>query len=459
MRNTTFLLVTFGCFGLVGAFYGDNLLRRSNQHQNGGNIVKRKVRKLSQSNIMIPGDRVSAMDRDSAICSADYDPDQDVAIERTVIDYYYAIESTAKITTDDSVGRSMIRMIEDRLFRAIRPAILWCYFEEPPLAKRNLLLDNGSSSLQGNNLEKEYISRKLYLEETRRLSVVSFSNSPEDEEKPIDCNFPTHDDAHCIVMHGMVTIMHHITSDVSLAVASIFDSTQKAMDYSEIYFALEDDENPANFTNIEWLGETKQDAIYGGPNGNGMIDIGGPNEITVEVSKQGEDEKSMLAYALSVPILILMGSVLLLAKKNVKRKMKTKEQLFAVRSFENVLIGTGDPPGSFHEGMYHYTRKGIRYLSTNCHDCIETKKNGFFTAGDLETITEHSLEEDYDQSAHRKIFFVSPSDTALGVKHSSIDVHNCSSARCPICIYKPRDVEFISKSEVFHTLRSGESEV
>ena len=217
MRSTTFVLVTFGCFGLVGAFHGDNLLRRSKQHQNGGVIIKRKGRELSQSNIMIPGNRVSAMDRDSAICSADYDPDQEVAIERTVIDYYYAIESTAKITTNDSVGRSMIRMLEDKLFRAIRPAILWCYFEEPPLAKRNLV-DDGSSSLQGmiicfnsftwmncifqfnwiqkfliifysrtsegSDLEEGYASRKLYLEETRRLSVVSFSNSPEDEEKP-----------------------------------------------------------------------------------------------------------------------------------------------------------------------------------------------------------------------------------------------------------------------------------
>lgn len=447
----------------MGAYHGDNLLSSSKQHQSGKTSAQHNKRILS--NMMIPGDRVSAIGRDNAICAADYDPDQDAAIKRTVINYYYAIESSDEVTTDNSAGRAIIRMLEDKLFRAIRPAILWCYFDEPPSAGRNLLGDS-SFSQQGGDLEKGHTFRKLTLDDARRLSIVSFSNSPEDDETPIDCNYATQDDVHCIVMHGIVSIMHHETSDVRLAVASVYDSTQKAMDYSEIFFGLEDEESLVNITNIEWLGETEQDAINGGPNGYGPNDgtngtIGnGTIVVDVDESKEEEDENSMLAYALSVPILIVLAFALLLSKSKNKRKMKTKEQLFAARSFHNVLIGTGDHPNSFHEGMYHYTQHGVRYLSTNCQTCIETKKNGFYTAADLDTINENSVEDDnYDPSGHRKRFLVSPSHDALGLKHSAIDVHNCSSARCPICVYKPQDVEFVCKSADFQTLRIGESEV
>jgi hypothetical protein len=250
--------------------------------------------------------------------------------------------------------------------------------------------------------------------------------------------------------------VHHVTSDVSLAVASIYDSTQKAMDYSEIFFGLGDEETLVNITNIEWLGETEQDAINGGPNGYGPIVIVGPNEITVNESKQEEEENSLLAYALAVPILIVLALALLLTNRKNKRKTKTKLQMLAARSFHNVLIGTGDHPNSFHEGMYHYTQNAVRYLSTNCPVCIETKQNGFYTASDLDTINEHPVE---DGNSDRKRFLVSPSHNALGVKHSAMDVHNCSSARCPICIYKPHDVEFVCKSADFQTLQLGESEV
>ena len=254
--------------------------------------------------------------------------------------------------------------------------------------------------------------------------------------------------------------MHHVTSDVSIAVASIYDSTQKAMDYSEIFFDLQDDKDVDIITNIEWLGVTEQSAINGGPNGNGKLIVGGPNGVTeADLSKQNENERSMLAYAVSVPILVLLAFALLLTRSKEKRKVRTKKEIFAARGFDNVLIGTGDPPNSFHEGMYHYTKNGVRYLSTNCPDCIETKKMGFYTAGDLDTITEHSVEEDYDPSAHRKTKFIPPSRNALGVKHSSIDVHNCQSARCQLCAYNTREVDFISKSDDFITLRSGESEV
>jgi hypothetical protein len=84
-----------------------------------------------------------------------------------------------------------------------------------------------------------------------------------------------------------------------------------------------------------------------------------------------------------------------------------------------VVVGTGDAPSSFHEGLYHYMRDGTRYLSTRCETCLETRMNGFYTDNDLGTIMEG--EEFQDTSL-------------LGAKNTStMDVHKCASALCKDC--------------------------
>mmetsp|Transcript_26189 Transcript_26189/g.71861 ORF Transcript_26189/g.71861 Transcript_26189/m.71861 type:complete len:434 (+) Transcript_26189:81-1382(+) len=430
-RNANLLFLLLGCSDMFGASALSQLV---------GNVERQNERILVD--MMMPGDRVSSIDRSAAICAADSIPDQGAEMKRTVVDYYYAIQSTEKITTSDSTGRSVIRMLENKLFRLIRPAILWCYFDESQGTRRNLL-------------RGEDHFRRLTLEEARRqLSVVSVGNSPEDEATNIDCNFETNDSENCIVIHGMFTIMHHATSDVSLAVASLYDSTQKAMDNSEILLPLNADENIANITNIKWLGETEEDAkfFFGVISKRGVV----LDQANSEVNEEEEDDDSPLVY-MAVPLFLLLLLALFMTRRK-KRKIVTRGQLHLVESFDDVLIGTGDPPGSFHEGMYHYTCEGGRYLSTNCAGCIETKRNDFYTANDLETISENSMEDD-DYSSYRKKHLVAASESMLGKKHSSIDVHNCSSANCEICSYQPRDVQFISKSEDLESLESGETEV
>ncbi len=183
MRLTALVLLLFGYFDPVGAYGGDDGLRGSTQQQTGEIIDEQMDRKLY--NMMMPGARVSAMDRDGAICSAEQISGQNATINATVIKYYYAIESSTNFTTDNAEGRSVIRMLEDKLFRAIRPAILWCYFDESP-SQRNLLDIGRLSSSQGmldvGDFEQRDTLRKLTLEQARRLSIVSFSSSPEDEE-------------------------------------------------------------------------------------------------------------------------------------------------------------------------------------------------------------------------------------------------------------------------------------
>ena len=284
-------------------------------------------------------------------------------------------------------------------------------------------------------------------------------------------------------MHGMVTLVHHVTSDISLVAASIWDATEMVMTHSDEMLLNGDKDVFTDITNIEWLGETEGDAICGGPNGTVCnTDDREANRTTVP-----------LAYAVTVPLLILLAFALLVQRNREQREVMTSRQMLALDAayaIENgdenpVYVGTGDPPRSFHEGMYHYTRHGARYLSTNCPDCAETRRSGFHTSSNLETISEegHNEQDGYDDmslvytntseysasghrmkaiggsgdydnesasenpSDHRKRNLVEPSGYALGKKHSSIDVHQCSSATCNICAYKPQNVAFVGGND------------
>ena len=50
----------------------------------------------------------------------------------------------------------------------------------------------------------------------------------------------------------------------------------------------------------------------------------------------------------------------------------------------------------------------------------------------------------HDSSHRRKRTLVEPNSNRLGKKHSSIDVHQCASATCRICAYRPADVAFVA---------------
>jgi hypothetical protein len=104
------------------------------------------------------------------------------------------------------------------------------------------------------------------------------------------------------------------------------------------------------------------------------------------------------------------------------------------------IVGTGDPPGSFHEGLYHYTDDGTRYLSTNCAGCLETRRNSFYTDDNLGTIPE---DQEYEDAIFGSPPPVYSSDDDSEVMRSSYlqhlvasgkiappDVHVCTSTMC-----------------------------
>jgi hypothetical protein len=135
----------------------------------GGSLTQQHQERRSLADMMAPGPRVAGMDRRSAICTAGVNYDLSVPMEETVIEYFYAIESVDNITTSDIEGTMLVRSLEETLFHAINPAILWCYYDESRVGKRYL---KGTDNAR----------RRMTMEEARRLSIVTFSTTPEDEE-------------------------------------------------------------------------------------------------------------------------------------------------------------------------------------------------------------------------------------------------------------------------------------
>ena len=108
-------------------------------------------------------------------------------------------------------------------------------------------------------------------------------------------------------------------------------------------------------------------------------------------SNIGGENKRYIAFGL-VPLALVLGIVAFLVDKRNQRKAAGAFLVFDLFDGEPECVGTGDPPDSYHDGHYHFTFTGTRYLSTHCECCIETKKFGFFTAPDLSIINEGSRE-------------------------------------------------------------------
>ena len=265
--------------------------------------------------------------------------------------------------------------------------------------------------------------------------------------------------------------MAHQTDDLQIVVASILDATEAVMDNG----LLVDDISSDTISKVIWLGETMDEVIAGGGVGGlpGDGDTGDGSNGIIAPDGGDEDESGvpLVLYA-AIPMVLLLLFAMLLAK-NRKRDVMTPAELLDLDQC-HVIVGTGDPPRSFHEGMYHYTRSGARYLSTNCADCAETRRIGFFTDADLPTITEGQLydpaspsdrsfsfddisleesdimvdvlgaDQSKDSSHRRKRTLVEPTTSNLGKKGSAIDVHQCSSATCRLCSYRPDNVNFVA---------------
>jgi hypothetical protein len=198
----------------------------------------------------------------------------------------------------------------------------------------------------------------------------------------------------CVVVTGQMSILAHKADDVSFLIASLRDSIEDLMIAANTTNSFPD---IPNISFLAYLGDDEDEAL-------GTVE---------EIS---DDSGIGIILGVAIPLVVGLVAAALLMKRN-RDTMTATEYQDMMTSSDFVLVGTGDPVGSFHEGLYHYMRDGTRYLSTRCEGCLETRKNSFYTDYDLGTIMEG---QEYQ-------------DSILGAKNPTVDVHKCTSAVCDRC--------------------------
>jgi hypothetical protein len=434
----------------------------------------------------------------------------DAVYKYTRIEYYYALESS------EIIGHAEVQELEEILFGMVSSRILWCTSETSPAinvtipSTRKLALiqqypESKFIGVEFSRMLRLYFSHPfvfsiVQLLVSQRITVRFRLKRPEDWTLFLSCRhhsiglskavrtrkrafvktfaltcpnttfclFPTLVDCsyqfeanYCVVLQGRVKILAQQSDDVAIVVASILDASQELMENNML---LDDADTPKTVTKVQWLGETLEEAEAFGTDADDG-DRGGVVDGGVVAGVQNEEEPNAnnssgitTIFAVAVPLLVLIGFAFLMTRIRRQRTVMTPVELET--GDQDVLVGTGDPPRSFHTGLYHYTQSGSRYLSTNCYLCAETRMSGFSTDGNLPTITEgrifglnwtSSEGESYDDfsldeaedSVDPAMQLISPNSKNLGGIHSGIDVHQCTSATCNICRFRGDEVAFL----------------
>jgi hypothetical protein len=245
----------------------------------------------------------------------------------------------------------------------------------------------------------------------------------------------------CTVVKGLMRILHHKVDNVDYVIASLRDTIEASMEDTSFYTGSD----TPNVVFLSYLGDASDEAINDGGDGNITLWEGDFSDFGIDSDSDsaededtfidggviiaglepqdiGEDDDSGLALIVGVTVPLVVGLILAALFMQRKREVMTEDGYRDMMNSEFVLVGTGDPPSSFHEGLYHYMRDGTRYLSTRCEGCLETRKNSFYTDNNLGTIMEDEEFEDV---------------TGLGAKPPTMNVHKCGSAVCNRCTTAP----------------------
>jgi hypothetical protein len=243
--------------------------------------------------------------------------------------------------------------------------------------------------------------------------------------------------ANCTVVKGMMRILAHKVDNVDYLIASLRDYIEASMVDPTAY----NGEETPNLVFLSYLGDSSEEALNDGGDGdvavweldfsdvdananntNNATDYVDGGYIIAGLNRGEEDNDDSVGLIAGVTIPLLVGLIAAALFMQKKRGVVTEAGYNDMMTSDFVLIGTGDHPSSFHEGLYHYMRDGTRYLSTRCEGCLETRKNSFYTDNNLGTIMEDEEFEDV---------------TGLGAKNSTINVHKCTSAVCTRCTPAP----------------------
>jgi hypothetical protein len=246
--------------------------------------------------------------------------------------------------------------------------------------------------------------------------------------------------SHCLVVQGAMRILAYRGDEVNLAIAAIRTILIEIMNdgagqRSEV----------SNVTFLSYLGDDKNSALLGGAEtggGNGGATVGG---IVLGDTGEGGGRGKSLGVVLGVgmPIVLVLFASLVVAKSkgrmtNCVKKITRQEGNQTVESPQE----NDDPPNSFHSGLYHYTRRGEQYLSTNCAACVETRRRLLHDMDRdvpeqdrfIATIVEDE-EADFETNVNKspRAMVRDDSKMTLDQQHHGMNVHKCGSATCSRC--------------------------
>jgi hypothetical protein len=239
-------------------------------------------------------------------------------------------------------------------------------------------------------------------------------------------------DQESFVVQGMFQILARENDDLTNTLAAIQNAIEDSMTNDELL-----GEDLPNVNDVIYLGTSQEDV----ENQYILPPVLSPPVSKSKDPEDGDDDNA-------IPIIIaasatgLVALVLLLFWRQ-KRAVATREKVGAFPTLADEgsfvpLPGTGDPPGSFHHGVYHYFRNGQSYLSTNCYDCHETRllSNSDY-GGVLPPVASDCTDDEY----YHKLIQANSKD--IGGNHSGMNVQTCKSSSCKLCRPFSKTLEII----------------
>jgi hypothetical protein len=258
----------------------------------------------------------------------------------------------------------------------------------------------------------------------------------------------------CFVMKGTMQILAQAASTTSLATSAMQKELQNAMTQIS-----KQDSSLSDIMILSYLGNTAEDAaIFIGE----LANAGNTNVGSIETVTNGSPSERKSPVGLVFAIFLPLVVILLLSMLLIKRRSKVKNAFGnEVQSWEeydpsnNMIRGTGDPPDSYHDGLYHYMNLGTqKYLSTRCTLCLETKRNissgpylaalkcNTSTSNLANIVSSQYRNDDWNANDNDEMdgkdeayqMARARSDMKLGQQHMGMDVHVCQSSTCVRCM-------------------------
>jgi len=329
--------------------------------------------------------------------------------KKTEVLYYYCVESTSETPED------FLPQIEEKLLEnAVEDAVDCDFMMAKPAARMRTpeSVNDANRSL-----------RDTRAATNRRLQAVGVSSLPEDRPlSDVSCTPTANPSSKGYVVEGITTVMHIESEESGDSVAAVRASVLETM-------ASGDLDSIETVEKVTYLGSTMED----------VNKLPGVAAITTSDSTEAPEDpaaaqsKSILGTAVGVSVAAAFILLLLLLIRSKRRSTHTADEKAGAANGlgmeldemshedgwdgDDVEFGgvtNQDESGSFHLGRYHYHSDGRRYYSKNCSVCAE-------------------MIAQYGDELYQDSSFAQADSKDLSKTHSTVDVHNCTSATCLRC--------------------------